>query len=138
VSIHGSTVSTLRRVLRRILWFVAGLLAVAIVAAAIVPRHTTKEGPRPPALPERATIKAEIGASPTRVRTIPARVGDHLQLTVESDRIDQVTITGLDEIQSVDATTPAQFDTLLDHPGRFEVRMQQAKTLVGVLDVKRR
>jgi hypothetical protein len=130
--------STLRRVLRRILWFVAGLLAVAIVAAAIVPRHTTKEGPPPAALPERATIKAAIGAAPAHVRTIPARVGDHLELTVESDRIDQVAISGIDEIQSVDATTPARFDTLLDHPGRFQVRMQQANTVVGVLDVKRR
>jgi hypothetical protein len=125
-------------VLRRILWLVAGLLALAIIAAAIVPHGTTKrELPTVPA-PERATIKAQIAAAPARVRTIPARVGDHLQLTVESDRIDQATIKGLDEIQSVDGTTPARFDTLLDRPGRFEVRLVEAHKLVAVLDVKRR
>jgi hypothetical protein len=137
VSIRGPR-STLPQVLRRILWFVAGLLALAVIAAAIVPRGTTKqELPTVPA-PERATITAEIAAAPARVRTIPARVGDHLELTVESDRIDQATIQGLDEIQSVDATTPARFDTLLDHAGRFQVRMVDANKVVGVLDVKPR
>jgi hypothetical protein len=124
-------------VLRRILWFVAGLLALAIIAAAIVPRDTGNTTP-PPAVstPERTTVKADIGASPTRARTIPARVGDHLLLTVENDGIDTVTIDGLDETHPVDATTPAQFDTILDHPGRFQVRLQDADKVVGIIDVK--
>jgi hypothetical protein len=125
-------------VLRRILWFVAGLLALAIVAAALVPRHNDKTDTAPTvSAPERTTVKADIGASPARARTIPARVGDHLVLTVESDRIDQVEIPGLDEIRPVDPTTPAQFDTLLARSGRFEVRMQDADRVVGVVDVKR-
>jgi hypothetical protein len=125
-----------RAVLRRIMWFVAGLLALAVLAAAIVPR----EEPRTPAptvtTPERATVKVDIGASPVHPRTIPAHVGDHLVLTVESDRIDTVTIPGLDEVAPVSATTPAQFDTLIDKAGRFDVRMQDANTIVGVLEVK--
>jgi hypothetical protein len=124
-------------VLRRIMWFVAGLLALTVVAAAIVPRGTSEQ-PSLPAIssPERTTLKVDIGASPTRARQIAAHVGDHLLLTVESDAIDTVTIPALDEIQPVSSTTPAQFDTLLDQPGRFDIRMQDANKVVGVLDVK--
>jgi hypothetical protein len=124
-------------VLRRVLWFVAGLLALAVVAAAIIPRDDGEDKTTPTiSAPERTTVKADIGASPARARTIAARVGDHLLLTVESDRIDQVEIPGLEEIRPVDPTTPAQFDTLLDHAGRFEVRMQEGRQVVGFVDVK--
>ena len=124
-------------VLNRILWFVAGLLALAVIAAAIIPRDDGDERKTPTmSAPERTTVTAAIGASPTRARTIVARVGDHLELTVESDRIDQVEILGLDQIHPVDPTTPAQFDTLLDHAGRFEVRMQQGHQVVGIVNVR--
>jgi hypothetical protein len=124
-------------VLRRVLWFVAGLLALAVVAAALVPRDNSKNEEAPTvSAPERTTVKADIGASPARARTIPARVGDHLLLTVEADRIDQVEIPGLDQIRPVDENTPAQFDTILDRSGRFEVRMQDARRVVGVLNVR--
>jgi hypothetical protein len=124
-------------VLRRILWFVAGLLALAVVAAAIIPRDDGEDKTTPTiSAPERTAVKADIGASPARARTITARVGDHLLLTVEADRIDQVEIPGLDEIRPVDPTTPAQFDTVLDHAGRFEVRMQEGGQVVGIVDVK--
>jgi len=36
----------------------------------------------------------------------------------------------------VSSTTPAQFDTLLSQSGRFDIRMQDANKVVGVLDVK--
>ena len=122
--------------LRRILWFVAGLLALAVVAAAIIPRDTS--APPAPTLssPERTTIKVDIGASPERARVIDAHVGDHLLLTVESEGIDTVVIPALDETQPVSATTPAQFDTLLTQPGRFDIRMQNGNKTVGVLNVK--
>jgi hypothetical protein len=118
------------------MWFVAGLLALAIVAAALVPRTTSNQTPPPVDTVERTTVTAEIGAKPTRARTIAARVGDHLQLTVENDRIDSVTIEGLDLTKPVDGTTPARFDTLLDRDGRFQVKLQDADKVVGVLDVK--
>ena len=119
------------------MWFVAGLLALTVVAAAIVPRGTS-ERTAPPAtsVAERTTLNVDIGASPTRARHIAAHVGDHLLLTVESGGIDTVTIPALDETQPVSATTAAQFDTLLDQPGRFDIRLQDANKVVGVLDVK--
>ena len=53
--------------LRRILWLIAALLALAIVAAALVPRDdSSDETPTVAAPPERATVKADIGASPAR------------------------------------------------------------------------
>jgi hypothetical protein len=123
--------------LRRILWFVAGLLALAVLAAAIIPRDDGEDKTTPTtSAPERSNVRADIGASPVRARTIPARVGDHLELTVESDRIDQVEIPGLEQIHPVDPTTPARFDTVLDHAGRFEVRMQERGQVVGIVDVK--
>ena len=122
--------------LRRILWFVAGLLALAVVVAAIIPRDSTPEPTPTLASPERTTIKVDIGASPERARVIGAHVGDHLLLTVESEDIDTVVIPALDETRPVSATTPAQFDTLLSQPGRFDIRMQNANKTVGVLDVK--
>ena len=123
--------------LRRILWFVAGLLALAVVAAAIIPRDTSAPPPVPTlSSPERTTIKVDIGASPERARVIDAHVGDHLLLTVESEGIDTVVIPALDETQPVSATTPAQFDTLLTQPGRFDIRMQNGNKTVGVLNVK--
>ena len=125
-----------RQVLRRILWFVVGLLALAVVAAAIIPRDDTPEPTPTLSAPERTTVKVDIAASPKRPRTIPAHVGDHLLLTVESDGIDTVTIPALDETRPVSSTTPAQFDTLLSQSGRFDIRMQDANKVVGVLDVK--
>ena len=123
--------------LRRILWFVAGLLALAVVAAAVIPRDDDVDRKAPTiSAPERTIRKVDIGASPVRARTIRAQVGDHLLLTVESDRIDQVESPGLDQIHPVDPTTPAQFDTVLDHSGRFDVRMQQGGQVVGIVDVK--
>lgn len=121
--------------LRRILWLVAGLLALAVVAAAIIPRDTNAPAPTISS-PERTTIKVDIGASPERARVIDAHVGDHLLLTVESEGIDTVVIPALDETRPVSATTPAQFDTLLTQPGRFDIRMQNGNKTVGVLDVK--
>jgi hypothetical protein len=123
-------------VLRRIMWFVAGLLALAVIAAAIVPRDTAKQPPATLTVPERTTVKADIAASPARARTISAHVGDHLLLTVESDRIDTVNVSGLDLTRPVSATTPAEFDTILDHSGRFDVRMQDANKTVGVVNVE--
>ena len=121
---------------RRILWCVVGLLALAVVAAAIIPRDDTPEPTPTLSTPERTTVKVDIAASPERPRTIPAHVGDHLLLTVESDGIDTVTIPALDETRPVSSTTPAQFDTLLSQSGRFDIRMQDANKVVGVLDVK--
>ena len=118
------------------MWFVVGLLALAVVAAAIIPRDDTPEPTPTLSTPERTTVKVDIAASPQRPRTIPAHVGDHLLLTVESDGIDTVTIPALDETRPVSSTTPAQFDTLLSQSGRFDIRMQDANKVVGVLDVK--
>jgi hypothetical protein len=124
-------------VLRRIMWFVAGLLALAVIAAAIVPRDDDTPPPPPTiSAPERTTVKVDIAASPERPRMIAAHAGDHLLLTVEADSIDTVNISGLDLTSPVSATTPAQFDTLLDQPGRFEVRLQGANKVVGTIDVK--
>lgn len=125
--------------LRRILWLVAALLAVAVVVAAIIPiGDDDKPATTTTATaPERTTVKVAIGASPAKVRTIPARIGDHLQLTVESDRIDTVTIDGVDDAQPVDPTSPARFDTLLSRAGRFPIRMQENGNTVGVLQVDR-
>src|SRR6478735_2682459 len=83
-----------RQVLRRILWFVVGLLALAVVAAAIIPRDDTPEPTPTLSTPERTTVKVDIAASPQRPRTIPAQ------------------------------------------SGRFDIRMQDANKVVGVLDVK--
>jgi hypothetical protein len=123
--------------LRRLLWLVVALLGIALVAAALVPRNDQTTTSAPVVVgPERATVKSEIAASPAQARTISARVGDHLELTVESDRIDTVTIDGLDQTRPVDPASPAEFDTLLDHAGRFAVRMQDTRRTVGFLSVK--
>src|SRR5262249_7028949 len=125
-----------RQVLRRIMWFVAGLLALAVVAAAIIPRDDTPEPTPSISTPERTTVKVDIPASPTRPRSIPAHVRDPLLPPVESDGIDTVTIPQLDETRPVSSTTPAQFDTLLSQAGRFDIRLQTANKVVGVLEVK--
>lgn len=123
--------------LRRILWLVVALLALAVVAAAIVPNDDEKPATTTTATaPERTTVKVDIGASPAKVRTIPARIGDHLLLTVESDRIDTVTIDGVDDAQPVDPTSPARFDTILSRAGRFPIKMQENGNTVGVLQVE--
>ena len=122
--------------LRRILWLVVALLALAVVAAAIVPNDDEKPAATTATAPERTTVKVDIGASPAKVRTIPARIGDHLLLTVESDRIDTVTIDGVDDAQPVDPTSPARFDTILSRAGRFPIKMQENGNTVGVLQVE--
>jgi len=134
---------------RRLLLLIAVLLVVGAVATAVAPqdsirddRATTPTVTTPPtaSVPQTAgtTVPAELpGDTPGKTKTVRARVGDLIDLTVEATEPDTVTIEGYDEIQPADPDSPAHFSFFADEPGTFDVTLQEAGTVVGRLRIER-
>ena len=133
---------------RRLLLLVAVLLVVGALASAVAPRDTTKkdQGPASSVATETApapapgagtTVTAELtGGTGGRTKTVRARVGDLIDLTVAAPGPDTVTIEGYDQIQPADPDSPARFSFFADQQGNFDVTLQQAGTLAGRLEIE--
>jgi hypothetical protein len=136
---------------RRLLLLIAVLLVAGAFASAIAPRDTTKNdrtgtssgttastpAPAPaPATSAGLTVEAELPGTPGgKTKTVHARVGDLIDLTVRASGPDTVTIEGYDEVQPADADNPARFSFFADQQGAFDVTLQQEGTLAGRLQI---
>lgn len=147
---------------RRLLLFFAVLFGAAALASALVPRDrgssgdsgapgqsrpvstgpattpgageaTTAESPA--AEPGTRTVAAVAANLPAK-RPVQARPGELVELTVTHDGPDSVTIEGYDLVEAVDSATPARFEFPADRVGTFPVRLVQAGTQVGTLEVE--
>ena len=135
---------------RRLLLLIAVLLVAGAFASAIAPRNTTRNDrtttggtiaatPAPataPATSPGTTVEAELpGAAGGKTKTVHARVGDLIDLTVRAPGPDTVSIEGYDEIQPADVDNPARFSFFADQQGAFDVTLQQAGTVAGRLEI---
>ena len=134
---------------RRLLLLIAVLLVAGAFASAIAPRDTTRNDrtstrsattastPAPaPATSPGTTVEAELpGTAGGKTKTVHARVGDLIDLTVRAPGPDTVSIEGYDEIQPADVDNPARFSFFADQQGAFDVTLQQAGTLAGRLEI---
>jgi hypothetical protein len=83
-------------------------------------------------------VSKTIDASAGGTERIRLRLGDQLALSVRSATADQVEIPALGLIDDVDPGAPARFDILAETPGKFEVRLLDARRTVGRITVRRR
>jgi hypothetical protein len=126
---------------RRLLVLIALLLVAAAIATALSPRDdsTATRPPDPPpgqtTVAEPATVVAAIPAQSRRPQPVRARVGDFVRLEVRSAAPGSVSVGGYDRVEQSDRDTPAQFEFVAEHPGRFPIRMDSGK-LAGLLIVR--
>lgn len=125
---------------RRLLVFMAVMMGLSVVAVAL--------SPPPPTVPRRVApvtggtsapaaddVEETLDARASEARTITVAEGDALRLTVASPTLDTVEIEGLDLLAAVDPQTPAIFELTPDRAGTYPVRLLEADTLIGTLEV---
>ena len=118
------------------------LLVISSVVAALVPverrasvsstETTTVDRPGPSG----ALVTRTLHTGAKKPQTIAIELGDQLALQVTSKAPDQVEIPGFGEIADVDRDAPARFDLLPFEPGRYAVRLVDAKQTVGWIVVR--
>jgi hypothetical protein len=135
---------------RRLLILMLVLLAVSTLAAALVPPQngddTTSsksrtratetgrsgEGPKPPG----RLVSRTIRVAPHGVARVNVRLGDQLALAVRSGVADEVAIPALGQLEALTPEAPARFDLLPERTGVFEVRLVEAKRVIGRIAVR--
>jgi hypothetical protein len=133
-------------VARRLLILLLVLLGISTLAAALAPVKSTKDTtttattttettPGAPPPKSAGLFKYTIDADSGNVKVVELYVGEELQLTVSSKRLDQVSIPELGQVQPVSPDAAAKFDLYLDQRGNYAVRLVDAKKLVGRLRV---
>jgi hypothetical protein len=128
---------------RRFLLLVAVLMGLTALAASIAPREplirdgargaaTATPTPRPEAGTPVKTVERTISTSqPGR---ITVHQGQLVQLTVTGDEVDSVQLR--DEIEPVEADSPAQFELFADTPGEYPIQLIDADRQIGTLVVR--
>jgi hypothetical protein len=132
---------------RRLLIVLLVLIAVSTAAAALVPTREPRTGTGTETVttrsePERADDAAPSGRAFDVVvvddgkgGSIRLRVGDQVSLTVHSRRSDEVEIAGFGALEPAAPGAPARFDLIADRPGRFPVRLVDAKRQLATIFV---
>jgi hypothetical protein len=64
------------------------------------------------------------------------RQGDLLELDVAGDVVDTVELQRLDQLESIDPSTPAHFELLVDAlPGDYPIQLVDADRRVGAIEI---
>jgi len=117
--------------LRRALLLFALVLGLAALVAALAPprpdRRSTPARPQPPGQRPKAeprtpsgrdvAVEFARGKRGSRAVVVPA----HVLVTVRAPRVGQVELQGLNEVDTAEPGTPAEFDLFLSRPGRYPV-----------------
>ena len=142
---------------------VAVLMGLTALAASLAPRDSTPRGTGAPSAPspartpaapvERATPVPAPSGAPKQVKTVSAEisadegakrgrvnagVGDLVDITVEGDVIDAVSVEGLTDHVTLDPDSPAMLELFADAPGQYPITLLEADRRIGMLDVKER
>jgi hypothetical protein len=132
---------------RRFLLLVAVLMGLTALAASVAPRESLiRDGARRTATPTPTPTVAATAAKPVRSvsRTLmitadPGRItvkqGTLLELTVKGDELGNVSL--MDQVQPIEAESPAIFTVLTDTPGEYPIAMVDEDRDVGTLVVKK-
>ena len=127
---------------RRLILAMIVLLVASSVAAALVPveqgADQSSTETSPPGLPPSGgrLVTKTLRAGAEHPQTIALELGDQLSLTVTSKVPDQVAVPELGELDDVERDAPAHFDLLPFEPGRYPVRLVDAKKAVGWIVVR--
>ena len=66
------------------------------------------------------------------------KAGDLVDITVEGDVIDAVSVEGLTDHVTLDPDSPAMLELFADAPGQYPITLLEADRRIGTLDVKER
>jgi hypothetical protein len=122
---------------RRLLLFAALLLvAISLVSAMTPSEQRFRDSPGANAEPPPASRPASVvEASLPAERTVRARIGDVVRLSVRAPSADVVEVTSLAVEEPVDAGATAQLEFVADRAGSFPVRLREAGEAIGTLRV---
>jgi hypothetical protein len=136
---------------------VAVLMGLTALAATLAPRDSNPRGsgapnapspaqtptapveePTPAPAPDQVqTVSADLSADEgAKRRRVTADVGDLVDITVEGDVIDAVSVEGLTDHVTLDPDSPAMLELFADAPGQYPITLLEADRRIGTLDVK--
>jgi len=136
---------------RRLLILMLVLLAVSTLAAALVPPQDDEAPPaststdskagkaesgKGKAKPPGRLVSRTIRVAPNGFDRIPLVLGDQLALTVRSGVADQVSIPAFGVLEDITPVAPARFNLLPERTGVFEVRLVEARRVIGRIRVR--
>lgn len=126
---------------RRMLMFVAILLAVTALTAGLAPpppRNVDRSPAAPgPAGPSTGSdvVERTLDADRSQLYSVAVEQGDLLRLTVTGSEPDAVELQGLAGVRALAPETPVIFDVLVDAPGEYPVVLLQAARTIGTVRV---
>jgi hypothetical protein len=126
---------------RRFLILVAVLMGLTALAASLAPRQPATDDdrragtptPAPAGSPALGIVEKSLNIDDGEA-VVTVREGDVVELTVEGDERDSVSVLG--RIDAIDPTTPARFSLFADTPGEHEIELLEADRTVGTLVVE--
>jgi hypothetical protein len=122
---------------RRLLTALAVLLVLTAVVASLAPAPPVAPdpAPEPSAVAAASTVRRTLSADATGQR-VSARQGQEVQLTVEGEQVDTVSIDALGAEDTVDVDSPAQLDLVAETPGSYPIVMLESGRTIGTLLVR--
>jgi hypothetical protein len=119
---------------RRLLLLAAVLMLLTALAAGLAPREEQTAPPAGDTLPAGDPVVKRITAEPGSNSRVTVQRGDLLELEVAGDLLDSVLIERLDRIDSIEPTTPARFNLVVEAtPGIYPIRLVEADRRIGAL-----
>jgi len=123
---------------RRLLFMVALLLLVSILAGGVVERE--RDAARPPAAapeapPSPTPLQAVTGRIPAD-KVVRAQVGDLVQVTVVPPRAGEATIDALGVAEATDPIVPGTLEFVASDPGRYPVQLDGSGPVLGTVVVR--
>ena len=124
---------------RRLLIFLAVLIALTALAAGVAPRDPVGggDGGPPPSVtssPAPDPVERTLRAEETGQRVV-ARVGQTVVLTVEASTLDTVHIAEVGS-EGVEPASPARFELRADVPGSYAIELLESGRRIGTLDIR--
>lgn len=126
---------------RRMLTFVAVLLALTALAAAFAPPPpresidiTAPSTQAPPSDPGE-TVSEKLSAGAKKPRTITVEQGDILHLEVTGTKLDNVEVKGLSGLKPLGPEAVAIFDVLASEPGEYPVVLNNSGDTIATIEV---
>jgi hypothetical protein len=126
---------------RRLIMVLLVLLFLSSLAAALIPverssrddSSSTTSTTQPSATADTSgqLLTKRIDARDNKPAVIRMRLGDQLQLSVETGSPNQVEIPAFDQLKPADLGSPATFDLLPDAAGRYPVKLVFGNRTVG-------
>jgi hypothetical protein len=124
---------------RRLLVPVSLLFLVLLILGSLAPSDSTRtDTSTTPVPPTGGTPVRTIDATLPEDDQVRARVGDLVNLTVESDTPGGVALPDFGETEPVAPGAPATFDILPTQPGTFDVVSTDSGKTIGTLVVEDR